>query len=163
MESKPAARRPAPQTKLTIALATGIAVVIGVTAGLGAFTFTYAKGASYLSNDPSACANCHIMQGHLDGWAKSPHHAVATCNDCHTPVGLVPKYFTKAEHGFFHSLAFTTGQFHEPIQIKARSRRVTEEACRKCHRDIVHDIDTATSPSHEKLSCIRCHSDVGHL
>ena len=54
----------------------------------------------------------------------------------------MPKYFTKAEHGFFHSLAFTTGEFHEPIQIKERSRRVTENSCRKCHQDIVHDIDT---------------------
>ena len=76
---------------------------------------------------------------------KSSHRAVATCNDCHTPPGLVPKYFTKAEHGFFHSLAFTTGNFHDPIQIKERSRRVTENACRKCHQDIVHDIDTHTT------------------
>ncbi len=163
MESKPPAHPPAPRTKLTAALAIGIAVVIGTAAGLGAFTFTYAKGASYLRDDPAACANCHIMQDHLDGWAKSAHHAVATCNDCHTPAGLIPKYFTKAEHGFFHSLAFTTDQFHEPIQIKDRSRRVTEQACRKCHRDVVHDIDTSTSSSRDTLSCIRCHSGVGHL
>ena len=81
------------------------------------------------------------MQDHLDGWYKSSHRSVATCNDCHTPAGFVPKYFTKAEHGFFHSLAFTTGDFHDPIQIKERSRRVTENSCRKCHQDIVHDID----------------------
>ena len=92
---------------------------------------------------------------------KSSHRAVATCNDCHTPPGLVPKYFTKAEHGFFHSLAFTTGNFHDPIQIKERSRRVTENACRKCHQDIVHDIDTTTA--HDgTMSCIRCHASVGH-
>jgi len=163
MKSQPLPPPIAPQSKRTIALATGIAVVIGVAAGLGTFTFTYARGGSYLRDDPAACANCHIMQDHLDAWAKSSHHAVATCNDCHTPAGLVPKYFTKAEHGFFHSLAFTTDHFHEPIQIKDRSRRVTEEACRKCHRDVVHDIDTATSSTHDTLSCIRCHSSVGHL
>ena len=101
------------------------------------------------------------MRDHLDAYAKSSHRAVATCNDCHTPPGLVPKYFTKAEHGFFHSLAFTTGNFHDPIQIKSRSLRVTENSCRKCHPDIVHEIDTGLT-SDSAMSCIRCHANVGH-
>ena len=149
-------------SKRTMVLAIVIAVVIGVAVGLGGFTFTYAKGASYLRDEPAACANCHIMQGNLDGWIKSSHHAVATCNDCHTPPGLVPKYFTKAEHGFFHSLAFTTDEFHEPIQIKSRSLRVTEAACRNCHREVVHQIDFHSTTA-EPMSCIRCHESVGHL
>jgi cytochrome c nitrite reductase small subunit len=151
-----------PQTKITVLLATVIALAGGAAAGLGGFTFVYAKGGSYLGNDPKACANCHVMQEHLDGWYKSSHRSVATCNDCHTPAGLVPKYFTKAEHGFFHSLAFTTDNFHEPIQITERSRRVTEKACRKCHQDIVPAIDTATT-SNATMSCIRCHAGVGHM
>jgi hypothetical protein len=28
------------------------------------YTFVYAKGYSYLTNDPGACANCHIMADH---------------------------------------------------------------------------------------------------
>ena len=147
--------------KVTVALAVGIALALGLAVGIGGYTFTYAKGASYLSNDPKACANCHIMQDHLDGWIKSSHRSVATCNDCHTPPGVIPKYFTKADHGFFHSLAFTTDKFHEPIQMKERSRRVTENACRQCHQDIVHDIE-ATKTTGETMSCIRCHSGVGH-
>jgi cytochrome c nitrite reductase small subunit len=148
--------------KVTLLLAVIIALTIGSAAGLGAYTFSYAKGASYLSNDPKACANCHIMQDHLDGWVKSSHRSVATCNDCHTPAGFVPKYFTKADHGFFHSLAFTTDKFHEPIQMKERSRRVTEAACRRCHQDIVHDIE-GTDMTGNRMSCIRCHAGVGHL
>jgi len=150
-----------PQNKLTMALAVVIALALGLAVGIGGYTFTYAKGSSYLSNDPKACANCHIMQDHLDGWIKSSHRSVATCNDCHTPPGVIKKYLTKADHGFFHSLAFTTDKFHEPIQMKERSRRVTESACRKCHQDSVHDIE-ATSASGETMSCIRCHSNVGH-
>src|SRR5262245_19501081 len=150
-----------PPSKTTRALAVVIALALGLAAGIGGYTFTYAKGGSYLSNDPKACANCHIMQDHLDGWIKSSHRSVATCNDCHTPPGFVPKYFTKADHGFFHSLAFTTGKFHEPIQMKGRSRRVTENACRRCHQDIVHDLE-ATQNVEETMSCIRCHAGVGH-
>jgi cytochrome c nitrite reductase small subunit len=149
-------------SKTTVVLAAIIALVLGTTVGLGAYTFVYAHGASYLSNDPQSCANCHVMQDHLDGWIKASHRSVATCNDCHTPANFFGKYFTKADHGFFHSLAFTTNHFHEPIQMKARSERVTEDACRRCHQDIVHDIDAMTPPN-EKLSCIRCHANVGHM
>jgi len=35
--------------------------LVGALTGLGAFTFRYAQGLSYLSNDPKACTNCHIM------------------------------------------------------------------------------------------------------
>jgi cytochrome c nitrite reductase small subunit len=37
-------------------------VLVGTTLGLGLFTFHYAKGTSYMSNDPLVCANCHVMQ-----------------------------------------------------------------------------------------------------
>lgn len=150
-----------PPNKTTLVLGIVIALTVGTAAGIGGYTFVYAKGASYLSDDPQACANCHIMQDHLGGWIKASHRSVATCNDCHTPAGFVGKYFTKADHGFFHSLAFTTNKFHEPIQMKGRSRRVTENACRKCHQGIVHDIDAMSAPG-DTLSCIRCHATVGH-
>ena len=59
-------------------------LAIGLAIGIGAYTFVYAKGGSYLTNDPAACANCHIMDEHYAAWQKSSHHAVAGCNDCHT-------------------------------------------------------------------------------
>ena len=111
--------------------------LMGVAAGIGGFTFIYAKGASYLGHDSAACANCHIMRDQCDGWIKGSHRAVAECNDCHAPHDLLGKYSTKVINGFRHSLAFTTGRFHEPIQITPRNRRITEHACRSCHEDIV--------------------------
>ncbi|MFU8848719.1 MAG: hypothetical protein ACNA77_08385 [Opitutales bacterium] len=38
-----------------------LAIVLGVLSGLGIFTFGYGQGASYLSNNPESCVNCHIM------------------------------------------------------------------------------------------------------
>ena len=136
--------------------------LIGLAAGIGGYTFIYAKGASYLTNDPAACANCHVMQPQYDQWLVSSHRSVAVCNDCHTPKGFVAKYATKALNGYNHSYAFTTGRFHEPIQIGERNRRVTEQACRKCHEAIVQAIEGPRGPGQE-LSCIRCHSTVGHF
>jgi len=43
----------------------------GVLLGLGGTTFDYAEGLSYLSTDPAACANCHIMQPQYDAWHKA--------------------------------------------------------------------------------------------
>jgi cytochrome c nitrite reductase small subunit len=133
---------------------------IGIAVGGGLFTFGYAKGASYLTNNPQACANCHIMQDHYDAWLKSSHRSVATCNDCHTPPGFLPKYLTKAENGFFHSLYFTTGDYPDPVQIKPRNRAVSELACRKCHTPIVESVEAHAGRG--PLACLRCHSEVGH-
>ena len=145
------------------------AVVIGVAAGAGGFTFAYAKGASYMLDDPSACANCHVMQDVYAGYQRASHHAVAVCNDCHTPANVVGKYVAKARNGWHHSRAFTTGDFHEPIQITAGNRAITEARCRSCHEPIVAAIDAhapsagAADGAAQELSCIRCHRDVGHL
>lgn len=139
-----------------------IGVAIGLVAGVGGYTFLYAKGGSYLTNDPAACANCHIMREHFAAWVKSSHRAVAACNDCHTPPGWVEKYATKASNGFWHSFAFTSGRFPDPLRIKPHNREVTELACRKCHQPIVEAIDTVHEGS-GRLGCIQCHLSVGHL
>lgn len=139
-----------------------LAGVLGVLLGIGFYTFGYAKGSSYLTNRPGACANCHIMREHFESWMKSSHGKVAVCNDCHTPPGLIPKYATKALNGFFHSLAFTTGRYPDEITITHRNYRVTESACLKCHRDIVDGIEQ-TRHAGAEVKCIQCHSRVGHL
>jgi len=138
-----------------------ITVLLGVMLGMGLFTFGYGGGASYLSNNPTSCANCHIMQDHYDAWLNSSHHHVAACNDCHLPHDKFGKWVTKADNGFFHSLAFTTGDFYEPIQIKPRNRRVTQNACLDCHGDVVDHMRPAR-PGGDMLLCIQCHRDVGH-
>jgi cytochrome c nitrite reductase small subunit len=140
---------------------TAVVVALGILGGLGVFTFGYGEGSAYLGNDPAACANCHVMQGHFDSWVKSSHHNAASCNDGHLPHDSVRKWITKADNGFFHSLAFTTGNFHEPIQIKPRNRRVTQSACLDCHRDFVDHMLPAKEGG-DMLFCIHCHQDVGH-
>ncbi len=137
-----------------------LSVALGLCLGLGAYTFVYARGASYLSNDPMACTNCHVMRESFDGWVKSSHHAVAKCNDCHLPHGLLAKYSAKASNGFWHSLAFTTGDFPDPIRIKARNRRITEASCRACHREATLAMDGPHQGG--SLSCLSCHASVGH-
>jgi cytochrome c nitrite reductase small subunit len=136
------------------------AAALGVAAGVGLYTFAYAKGGSYLTDDPAACANCHVMQEQYDAWQKSSHHAVAVCNDCHTPKDdFFAKYWVKATNGWHHSKAFTTGDYPEHIRARPSSAAVVEAACRRCHGELSAAIDGHA----EQERCVRCHGSVGHM
>ena len=135
---------------------------VGVLIGLAGYTFQYAEGTAYLSNDPKACANCHIMREQYDGWQKGSHHAVATCNDCHTPHALIPKYLSKMQNGFWHSKGFTLQDFHEPIQIKPRNAAILQENCLGCHAALVSALTAHSDDGQQAIDCVKCHADVGH-
>ena len=93
--------------------ALALCAVAGALLGLGGYTFWYAEGGSYFSNDPRSCVNCHIMRDHYDGWVKSSHHAVAACNDCHNLHEIKP--------------------LGDPASFE--NRKFHTEVCLKCHAD----------------------------
>jgi cytochrome c nitrite reductase small subunit len=135
--------------------------MIGGLIGLGGFTFVYAKGDSYLSDNAQACANCHVMREVYDAWSHGSHKAVATCNDCHTPhTNIFAKYAVKAINGFNHSTAFTLGNYPDPIRITQMNREVVQESCIYCHATMVSMMGHVGSA--EPTDCISCHSSVGH-
>jgi len=138
-------------------------VVLGLFLGLGFFTFIYSKGYAYLTSNPAACANCHVMRAQYDAWLKSSHHSAATCNDCHTPHNIFGKYAVKANNGFWHSFYFTTGCCPDTIEITKFDHQITEKACRHCHENITAAIDgNVVHGRAEGLQCTRCHTSVGH-
>lgn len=141
-----------------------VAVLGGSALGLGAFTFSYARGYSYLLDEPSVCANCHIMEDHYGAWLKSSHRAVATCNGCHTPHATIPKYYVKAKNGFWHSFYFTTGNFPDPLRITPPNHEVVEANCRDCHDRITQAIEHGAPSTRgaQTLECTSCHRYVGH-
>jgi cytochrome c nitrite reductase small subunit len=144
-------------TQLPIPI-TLLAMAAGIAVGVGAYAFHYAKGSSYLGDDPATCANCHVMAGHYAGWQAAPHHQAATCNDCHTPAGPISRYVVKALNGYHHSMAFTMGGYPDVIKARPESSEVVEANCRRCHRELVDDIAHG-----REVSCVRCHASVGHL
>ena len=134
----------------------------GLLIGAGAFAFSYAEGASYLSDNPTACINCHIMRDQFASWQKSQHHSVATCNDCHVPDTFAWRYVIKAEQGLRHSYGFTFQNFHEPIQMKRTSARVVHQNCLRCHAELVNTIRAYHAPGAADVDCINCHAGVAH-
>jgi cytochrome c nitrite reductase small subunit len=139
------------------------ALALGTAAGLGLFAFDYGEGLSYFSTDPTACANCHIMQDQYDSWQKAGHHQAAACVDCHLPHAFIPKYLAKADNGFWHSKGFTLMDFHEPIRIKERNGAILQDACLRCHGSFVHELVLGSrSLGADTLQCVHCHRNVGH-
>lgn len=148
-------------------------ILVGVLVGVGGFTFHHAAGLSYLSDDPAACANCHIMNEQFDSWRKGPHHASATCNDCHVPSSFLSKYLAKASNGYHHSLGFTlqpsrpddpgvTPFFREPIRIRDVNGSNLQDSCLRCHGDFVHVVVRGSTWADDAIRCVQCHRDVGH-
>lgn len=136
--------------------------LIGVMLGAGGYTFFYAEGTSYFSNNPRACVNCHIMREQFDSWQKASHHAQAVCGDCHMPQSFVSKWWVKGSNGYHHSVAFTFWNFHDPIRIKPSNAAVLNANCLYCHRDLVREITAHRVIHEEELYCVRCHAGVGH-
>lgn len=116
------------------------ALLLGVGAGIGVYTFSYAKGLSYFGTDPRACTNCHIMNPEYASWQKSSHHTAAVCIDCHLPHEFVPKYIAKAENGYRHGKLFTTQTFEEPITVKPAGLAILQNNCERCHADLIHGL-----------------------
>ena len=138
-------------------------VVLGAAFGLGSYTFAYARGWSYMTDDPRACANCHVMNEQYDGWIKSSHRAVAVCNDCHVPHSFVAKYLTKASNGFWHSyllherhfsganpgVAGQPGDRGGELPPLPSARRGSDGCARICRirRDLVYPLPRVRGPS----------------
>jgi cytochrome c nitrite reductase small subunit len=139
-----------------------LAGAVGVLVGVGMFTFGYARGLSYMSTDPRACANCHIMNEQYSAWLQSGHRHTATCVECHLPASGVAKWVAKADHGFRHSVAFTLQNFKEPIEITPRDREIVQDNCLRCHRDFVHAASASFGPRASELNCLHCHAAAGH-
>ena len=139
-----------------------IAILLGVPFGIGAFTFVYAKGFSYLSADPRACVNCHVMNEQYEAWLKSGHRHTATCVECHLPHEGLAKWLAKADHGFRHSAAFTLQNFKEPISITPADRRIVLDNCVRCHGAFVQAVIAGGGPHRAALDCLHCHAGAGH-
>lgn len=134
----------------------------GIFLGVSGYTFFYAKGASYLSEDPAACVNCHIMNEQYASWQKSSHHANASCVQCHLPHDTVGKYLAKMSNGYHHSVKFTFQNFDYPIQIKPHNLKILNQSCLECHSNMVSEINHSKRYEGEFMNCVQCHSRVGH-
>ncbi|MGL1930418.1 MAG: cytochrome c nitrite reductase small subunit [Desulfotalea sp.] len=128
------------------------------------------KALSYLSTDPKACINCHVMNAQYASWQHSSHASRATCIECHLPTdGFVDKYIAKARDGWNHSVAFTLDTYQPRIQISEDGANRVQKNCVSCHSTLTAVIrgtedkyhDFKGGPAQDRR-CWDCHKTVPH-
>jgi cytochrome c nitrite reductase small subunit len=145
-----------------------VIVLTGIFSGLGVYVFIISNAASYLSDKPETCVNCHVMNPEYATWKHSSHREVATCNDCHVPHdNFVHKYVFKAQDGLRHATMFTLRAEPQVIRIKDAGLKVVQENCKRCHENLNKNVATIKVTGDNYLHgqgrlCWECHRETPH-
>jgi cytochrome c nitrite reductase small subunit len=137
-------------------------LALGVALGAGVFVFHISRAASYLSDRPETCMNCHVMSTEYVSWQHSSHAETATCNDCHVPHDtMLRQYGFKAKDGLWHATVFTMRWEPQVIRLSQGAVPVVESNCRRCHEQVVEDVAVGR-PHGGDLRCWDCHRETPH-
>lgn len=145
-----------------------VIIMMGVLTGLALLIFRVSNAASYLSNEPKTCVNCHVMSPQYATWQHSSHTRVATCNDCHVPQdNIFRTYAFKAADGMRHAYVFTFRLEPQVIQIKDAGKSAVQENCIRCHVKMLDRVTIGTvslegSRQGKGLLCWDCHRETPH-
>lgn len=143
---------------------------------IAAIFFVYmayiSKALSYLSKDPKACINCHVMNTQYATWQHSAHGVAGiTCVECHLPTdSFINKYKSKAIDGWNHTLAFTFDTYEPAIKISEDGARRVQNNCISCHASLTSQIGTNADKYHNFVQpyvengrkCWDCHKGTPH-
>lgn len=142
--------------------------LLAVITGLGLFMAKEAEMVSYMSDDPQACVNCHVMTPVYNSWMHSSHREWASCNDCHVPHNnIFNKYYFKAKDGLFHASVFTLRAEPEVMFMRKESEKVVQNNCIRCHVQQVTQVkynDWIEDHKERRTDrqCWSCHKEVPH-
>ncbi len=145
-----------------------VIIMYSAIAGLALTIFYISNALSYLSNDPVACVNCHIMSPEYSTWFHSSHGRNTICNDCHVPHdNIFREYYFHSSDGLRHSFMFTFRLEPQVIHIKDAGKAVVQENCIRCHESTVSETNLSTitlkkARHGEGSLCIDCHREVPH-
>lgn len=141
----------------------------GIIAGLGSYSVYMSRAHSYLSDEPEACINCHIMSSYYDTWQHSSHRNYAHCNDCHVPQNnVISKFYFKAADGLYHSAVFTAHAEPQSIRPRDPSYTVIMNNCIRCHEHLntamvnTGRINFKDTKKGMGKACWDCHTDIPH-
>ena len=141
----------------------------GMICGLGLYTAYAFRLASYLSDEPATCVNCHIMAPYYATWSHSSHARNTTCNDCHVPNDhVVRKWLFKGMDGMRHSAVFLTRGEPQVIQAIDRSASVIMANCIRCHEQLNTEFVKTGRITYDMVkmgegkACWDCHRETPH-
>ncbi len=144
-------------------------IALGVLVGGGGLFLYLLRAHTYLTDDPAACVNCHIMGPYYATWFHSSHGRDATCNDCHVPQeNFVKKWAFKGKDGTRHIAVFVTRGEKQVLRANDQSAQVIMNNCIRCHTQLNTEfvsagrVDFMMSKVGEGKACWDCHRNSGH-
>ena len=144
-------------------------LLAGVALGLGLYSVYASRAFSYLSNDPAACVNCHIMAPSYNSWSKSSHANWAKCNDCHVPQhNKLAGLLFEAQDGLHHAAVFLAGKEPPAPRPRPAAIKVIQDNCVRCHTPLTTEFVNAGKATHNDIlhgrdkACWDCHRHVPH-
>ncbi len=144
-------------------------VISGILCGLIAYLVFVSKAASYLSDDPKTCVNCHIMGTYYATWNHSSHARNATCNDCHVPHdSFFKKWLFKGKDGLRHASIFALRMEPQVIKALDASAEVIMDNCIRCHTQLNQEFVNTGRVTFSDVTCGKgkacwdCHREVPH-
>ncbi|NLX07422.1 MAG: cytochrome c nitrite reductase small subunit [Phycisphaerae bacterium] len=130
----------------------------GLALGTAAVVARLANAASYLSDHPRTCINCHVMTDAYATWERGSHAQTAVCVDCHVPhENLVAKLAFKSMDGMKHSYVFSLRKEPQVLQLSQRAIPVVQRNCVRCHADQLQMVRLAASTERK---CWHCHENI---
>lgn len=141
-----------------------------IAVGYFVYVLDQSKALSYLSKDPKACINCHVMNTQYATWQHSSHKNVS-CIECHLPTeNFVDTYVAKAKDGWNHSVAFTLNTYDNAMKISDDGAMRVQKNCISCHSKLVSTLVTNSDNNHNfkegevatGRKCWECHKSVPH-
>ena len=145
-----------------------VAILTGAILGLGLYIMKLSEVTSYLSDNPQACVNCHVMTPEYNSWMHSSHREWASCNDCHVPhENMAKAYYFKAVDGLYHAYVFTTHQEPQVIAMREASQVVVQNNCIRCHVQQVTEARydgwlESHAENRTDRQCWSCHREIPH-
>jgi cytochrome c nitrite reductase small subunit len=145
-----------------------VLLAFSIFTGLAIFSFYISRAPSYLTDNPEACVNCHIMAPQYATWSHSSHREKTNCNDCHVPHNnFINKYYFKAKDGLRHATIFTLRKEPQVIFIKEAGQEVVHNNCIRCHSGLLTDsklnaYNTETHRFRMERRCWDCHRETPH-
>ncbi len=145
-----------------------VVILMGIFMGVVIYLVYISKAPSYLSDNPKACVNCHIMAPQYATWNHSSHRETAHCNDCHVPHNnFINKYYFKAKDGLRHATIFTLRNEPQVIHINEKGKRIVQQNCIRCHSALLIDEKLVTQYTQLKYHttgrrCWECHRETPH-
>ncbi|MBP7829832.1 MAG: cytochrome c nitrite reductase small subunit [Kiritimatiellae bacterium] len=130
----------------------------GVLLGMAVLVTHISRAASYLSDEPEVCINCHVMNSAYATWRNGSHGHVAACVDCHLPhQNPVAKLAFKGMDGARHSYVFTFRLEPQVLELSRGAIPVIQENCLRCHHDQLQMVRLAGVTERR---CWDCHDNV---